>query len=126
MSKVKGGIGSGKRVFETGATRDANDDKLNYRGFFHPLVQKRFAEYMHENRHLKDGTMRDADNWWQLFGEDHFTVCVESLSRHAEDLKLHHAGFSDEAVEDLERSICGIIFNANAYLLKVLLEKRKK
>jgi hypothetical protein len=117
--------GGSKRVFETGATRDANDDKLQYEGFDNPLVTKRFAQYMHKNRHMKDGTMRDPDNWQNLFGEKHFQVCIESLTRHVEDLKLHHRGYSDEAVEELEDSICGILFNAKAYLLKILLEKRK-
>jgi hypothetical protein len=113
-----------KRVFETGATRDANDNKLQYEGFLNPLVTKRFAQYMHKNRHMKDGSLRDPDNWQNLFGEKHFQVCIESLTRHVEDLKLHHRGYSDEAVEELEDSICGILFNAKAYLLKILLDKR--
>lgn len=113
------------RKFDGGATRDQNEDKLQYEGFENPLVTKRFAEYMHLHRHLKDGSLRDPDNWQNLFGDDHFQVCVESLVRHVQDIKLHHRGYGDEATEDLEESLCAALFNIKAYLLKILLEKRK-
>ena len=114
------------RAFGTGATRDTDDGKLDYEGFENPLVAKRFAEYMHKHREMKDGSLRDSDNWWNLFGDDHFAVCMKSLTRHIQDLKLHHRGYGSEATEDLEESICASIFNLKAYLLKILLDKRDK
>jgi hypothetical protein len=122
----KGEVAAGaKRGFEGGATRDTDDGKFKYEGFENPMVIRRFAEYMHKNRHMKDGTLRDPDNWQNLFGDDHFDVCIDSLVRHVMDLRLHHRGYSDLAVEGLEDSICGILFNAKAYLLKVLIQDRE-
>ncbi len=115
---------NGIRQFDTGANRDADQDKLDYEGFINPLVTKRFAEYMHKNRFLKNGDFRDSDNWQSLFGDKHLDVCIKSMVRHMEDLKLHHRGYSEETTEKIEDSICGIIFNANAYLFKLLLDKR--
>lgn len=51
------------RKFDTGATRDSDDDKLEYKGFYSPRVMKVFAEYMHSHRKQSDGQLRDADNW---------------------------------------------------------------
>jgi len=34
-----------KRTFDTGATRDTSQDKLDFEGFLSPLVIKRFGEY---------------------------------------------------------------------------------
>jgi len=51
------------RQFETGATRDTNTDKLDYKGFLSMVAINHFAEYMHKNRKQADGTMRGSDNW---------------------------------------------------------------
>lgn len=51
------------RVFDTGATRDQDETKLEYKGFISPLAMKAFAEYMHKHRYQSDGKIRDADNW---------------------------------------------------------------
>lgn len=51
------------RKFETGATRDADTNKLEYKGFLSPVVMEVFAKYMHQHRIQSDGNLRDADNW---------------------------------------------------------------
>lgn len=51
------------REFETGATRDSDEGKLDFEGFLSPAVLERFAEYMHKNRIQADGKLRDSDNW---------------------------------------------------------------
>jgi hypothetical protein len=51
------------REFDTGATRDNNEDKHNYEGFLSPLVIEEFGRYMHRHRHQADGKVRDGDNW---------------------------------------------------------------
>jgi hypothetical protein len=111
-----------KRVFSTGASRDTDTDKLDYEGFDSPLVKKRYAEYMNENRYLKDGTTRDSDNWQKGIPLDAY---IKSLNRHFEDLHLIHRGYPDEARDDIEHALCGIIFNAKGYLFEILKEKRK-
>ena len=106
------------RTFETGANRDTDTDKLDYEGFLSPIVLQRFAEYMHKNRKLKDGSYRDSDNWQKMFGESHKNVCMKSLVRHTMDLWLIHRGHP--ARSDEEEACCAIMFNAMAYLLKCL------
>ena len=46
MSKKKRKI----RQFNTGATRDTDEDKYDYEGFYSPLVMERFAQYMNKHR----------------------------------------------------------------------------
>lgn len=78
------------RKLESGAVRDTDNGKLEYYGFMHPLNDHSFAKFMHKNRFMADGSMRDSNNWWAGFGLD---VCMQSLARHMEDLKLIHAGY---------------------------------
>jgi hypothetical protein len=51
------------RQYTTGATRDTDEGKLDYMGFFSPLAMRRFAEYMHKHRVQADGALRASDNW---------------------------------------------------------------
>lgn len=117
---IQGSVGGLVRTFETGANRDTDTEKIDYEGFMSPLVIQCFGEYMHKNRHLKDGSYRDSDNWQKFFGDKHKDVCMKSLMRHVMDLWLLHRGH--EAREGIREAICGILFNAQAYLLKVLKE----
>lgn len=110
------------RVFETGATRDANDDKLAYEGFESALVTKRFAEYMHLHRKQADGNLRAPDNWQKGIPKEAY---VESLVRHIQDLKLHWDDVADEAVDpDLESVLCAVLFNAKGLLFELIKERR--
>lgn len=111
------------RTFGTGATRDTDEGKLRYEGFLTPLVLKRYAEYMHKHRLQSDGSLRDPDNWQSLFGPDHYNVCIDSGWRHFMDWWLHHRGYSEETTEDLEESLCALMFNIQAYLFKMLSDK---
>lgn len=105
------------RVFESGATRSDDKDKLRYEGFLNPLVTKRFCEYMHKHRIQSDGKLRDPDNWQKGMPIPQY---LASLSRHIEDIKLHLGGYSQETSDFLEDSICASIFNLNGMLLEVM------
>ena len=110
------------RTFETGANRDLDNDKLDFEGFLSPIVIEEYGKYMHKNRRLKDGSIRDSDNWQNHFGKDHYTVCVKSLWRHFHDLWMEHRGFkSREGVSD---ALMGIIFNVMAYADKYYKDKK--
>ena len=74
------------RVFDTGATRDADIGKNDYEGFLSPLVIQRYGKYMNKHRKQVDGKLRDSDNWQKGFGENHYAVCMKSLWRHFMDL----------------------------------------
>lgn len=111
------------RQFGTGATRNSDEGKYDYEGFYHPLVMERYAAYMNKHRKQADGKLRDSDNWQKLFGENHLNVCMKSGFRHFHDWWKQHRGFTGQ--DTLEDSICALIFNAQAYLLKILLDKNK-
>lgn len=109
------------RQFTSGATRNTDEGKLDFEGFNSPLVMERYAQYMEKHRVQADGTRRGSDNWQGLFGQDHFNICMKSAFRHFFDWWKQHRGYKGQ--DDLEESICALIFNANAYLFKILKEK---
>lgn len=111
------------RTFETGASRNKDEGKLDFEAFFSPAVLKRRAEFMHKNRKLEDGTLRDGDNWQKLFGEKHFDVCMKSMTRHFTEVWLHHRGEKPVTDEDLETALCALMFNCEAYLFALLKKK---
>ena len=51
------------RTFGTGATRDLDDNKLDFEGCLSPLVLEKFAEYMRSCTEMADGSRRPSDNW---------------------------------------------------------------
>ena len=104
------------RLFKTGATRNTDDDKLDFEAFLSPLVLQKFAEYMQTHRKQADGKLREGDNWQKKFGENHYEVCMKSLWRHFQDLWLEHRGFKSR--EGIESAMMGIIFNIQAYAYK--------
>jgi len=117
------------RKFETGATRDSDEGKLQYFKFFSPIVLQRIAEYLHAHRKLPDGSLREPDNWQQGIEID---VYMDSMFRHFMDLwtinrghgpikdtKDQHDVYADEA-------LCAVIFNAMGYLYELLKPKASK
>lgn len=104
------------RLFESGATRDQDVNKLDYEGFLSPRVLQRFAEYMHENRKQTDGALRDSDNWQKGIPKDAY---MKSLLRHLMDVWLMHRAKAYPA-EDMEKALCAVIFNAQGYLFELL------
>lgn len=109
------------RTFESGATRNADNQKLDFEGFMSPLVLEAYAKYMHKHRFQADGNIRDSDNWQKLFGEKHKDVCMKSAWRHFFSLWKSHRGLPTE--ESIEESICALIFNVSAYLHKIEIDK---
>ncbi len=106
------------RTFESGAIRSALGNKLQYSGYLNPLVLKRYAEYMKKHQTLPDGSQRAADNWQLGCGE--LKNILDSKDRHDMDVKLHIGGYSKEATEDLEESLCAVMFNTMAMLKQVM------
>lgn len=101
------------REFETGATRDVDTNKLDYEGFFSPLVMERYAQYMHGKRRLADGSYRDADNWQKGMPREAY---MKSGFRHFFDWWALHRGWKRIALEPLETALCGLLFNVMGYL----------
>jgi hypothetical protein len=96
------------RVFASGATRDTDENKLDFEGFFSPLVMEEFAKYMHGKRRMADGSMRDSDNWQKGIPLDAY---MKSMWRHFFAVwKSHRAGTVSR--EDL----MGLQFNVQGYI----------
>jgi hypothetical protein len=108
------------RTFATGATRDTDQNKYDYEGFVSPLVLERFAQYMNKNRHQRDGSLRDSDNWQKGIP---FPVYMKSMWRHFMDVWFHHRNLPAMAKDTLEDSLCALLFNVQGYLHELLKTK---
>lgn len=110
-------------TFGTGATRSSDEGKLDYEGYFSPLVLKRRAEYMLKHQYQADGQKRTSDNWQN--GMD-LARYIKSKFRHFMDMFLIHRGFPEEAENnDIEEAICADMFNAEGYLHELLKAKKE-
>lgn len=103
------------RTFDSGATRNLDDSKLDFEGFLSPLVLERYAQYMHKHRKQADGKLRDSDNWQKGIP---LNAYMKSGYRHFIDWWKEHRGIS--TAEGLEDSLCALMFNAIGYLHEVL------
>lgn len=106
------------RTFETGATRDTDEGKLDFEGFLSPLVLTRFAEYMHEHRLQSDGTLRSSDNWQKGIPIDQY---MKSMFRHFMELWITHRDEPQENTQEiLEDALCALLFNVQGYLHEIV------
>lgn len=105
------------RTFDTGATRSALGNKLEYDGYLNPLVLKRFAEYMKKHQTQENGEQRAADNWQRNIP---MKDLHDSKKRHDMDVWLYVKGYPEEATETLEESLCAAIFGNMAMLKQVM------
>lgn len=111
------------RTFDSGATRDDNEDKYNYEGLLSPIVLVRYAQYMHKHRKQADGKLRDADNWQKGIPVKTY---MEGKWRHFMDTWLHHRLRTDLSnSEDIEESLCAELFNTMGMLYEILKENKK-
>ena len=113
------------RTFDSGATRDSDDEKLDYEGFINPIVQRRYAEYMHQHRKQADGSLRDSDNWQKGIP---ISAYRKSLIRHVMTLwgrwrgakaEQENVGGVPTLVSELDL-LCAIRFNVDGLMLELL------
>jgi hypothetical protein len=103
------------RTFDTGATRDTDEGKLDYEGFLSPWALEAFAQYMHTHRVQSDGTLRSSDNWQKGIPTEAY---MKSMFRHFMAVwTLWRAGeWDDGAQADLCRDLCALMFNVQGML----------
>ena len=108
------------RKFPTGATRSDDSAKPNYIGYLSPLVIERFGRYMLEHQY---GGQRSADNWKKGITAQAY---IESGFRHLLQVWLAHEFPERKALqnEDVEESLCALLFNVQGYLHELLREKQ--
>jgi hypothetical protein len=96
------------RTFDTGATRDTDDDKLDFEGFLSPTAMERYAQYMHANRRMPGGDMRGSDNWQKGIP---LSAYMKSMWRHFFAVwKAHRRGVV------LTDDLCALMFNVQGML----------
>ena len=105
------------RSFSTGATRDTEEGKYDLEGFLSPAVLNRYAEFMNKHRVQADGNLRDSDNWQKGIPIDTY---MKSGYRHFFDWWANHRHVESAIKENIEESLCGLIFNAMGYLHEYL------
>ncbi len=111
---LDGETSKGYREFSTGASRDTAIGKLDVSRYIHPLVLKRFAEYMLEKQTMPDGTTRSGDNWQKGIPPQEL---MSSLARHNLDIWLHMKEEGGESTEGLDAALMGALFNTMALVL---------
>lgn len=104
-----------KRTFETGATRDTAQGKVDYEGHLSPLVIEAYGQYMNFNTVMRDGGARASDNWQAGLPQD---VLVKSLWRHFFDVWKWHRGGTIK--ENIIWALCGLLFNTSGLLHELL------
>ena len=114
------------RTFDTGATRDTAQGKLDYVKALSPIVLRRYVQYLDKHRLQSDGSYRDFDNWKKGIPQETYR---SSGGRHFVDDWLLSEGYTTEdnhgPVTDIEDVICAKIFN-DMGRLKEILEVRFK
>ena len=106
------------RNFDSGATRDDDEEKFDYEGFLDPIVVERFGQYMQKHQKQADGKLRASDNWQKGIPKDAY---MKSMFRHFMDVWKEHRGHPSK--EGLEEALCALMFNAMGYLHETLKDK---
>lgn len=120
---VSPAVHSPVRRFESGATRDTEDGKLDYEAFLSPAVLRVYADYMHKHRKTSDGGVRAGDDWQKGIPTD---VYMKSMWRHFMDVwswhrDVAHGGESLQEAQKIKAdALCGVMFNAMGYLHQLL------
>ena len=103
------------RHFDTGATRDTDQDKLDFEGFLSHDALTAFAEYMHKNRIQADGQLRDSDNWQKGIPREAY---MKSAWRHF--MQWWNAHRSDAKRAEKIEACCALLFNVQGYIHETL------
>lgn len=105
------------RTFPSGATRDNDDNKLDFEGFLSPFALETYAEYMHKHRIQADGNLRESDNWQKGIPVEQY---MKSLWRHFFAVwKGHRQGKIDQD------DVCAMLFNGMGILHEIAAPTRQ-
>lgn len=107
------------RQFDTGATRNNDEEELDYEGFLSPLALEAFARYMHGHRRQADGKLRDRDNWQKGIPPESY---LKSMVRHMLDVWRLQRGYPSRAAT-LEEALSALLFNVQGLLHETLKAK---
>ena len=108
------------RKFDTGATRDTTEGKLDYVKALSPIVLRRYVQYLDKHRVQSDGNMRDFDNWKKGIPLETYH---SSKGRHFMATWLLAEGYEvsdNHGPVDEEDALCGELFNTMGRLHEIL------
>jgi len=113
------------RKFETGATRDVDDGKLDYDGFLSEHALTAYAEYMNIHRVQPDGEVRSSDNWKKGMPKEQY---MKSAWRHFMDMWRSFKGItvtdSKTGSEiSTKEAACGVLFNVQGLIHEITKEQ---
>lgn len=111
------------RTFETGATRDTIEGKLDYMKALSPIVLRRYVQYLDKHRLQPDGNLRDFDNWKKGIPRETYH---SSKGRHFFADWLLEEGYEvldNHGSVNEEDALCGELFNTMGKLHEILKEK---
>lgn len=111
-----------QQEFATGATRSADDHKIDLEGHLSPQALLYFGAYMHAHRVQRDGKVRESDNWQQGIPLHKY---LKSLLRHTFDLWRAWRGSvtidpDSGKVQVIGDLLAAIIFNAQGMLHELI------
>ena len=110
------------RGFESGATRDCAEGKIDYEGCLSPLVLEAFGEYMLDCSVCSDGSKRPSDNWQKGIPLQEY---MRSLLRHTMDAWKIHRGYEVKdrktgKIITMRVALSAIMFNVMGYFHEYL------
>jgi hypothetical protein len=111
------------RTFNTGATRDTDQGKLDYIKALSPIVLRRYVQYLDKHRLQPDGSYRDFDNWKKGMDQG---VYFSSAGRHFMDVWLLTEGYAtadNHGPVEIEDALCAQLFNIMGRLHEMLKEQ---
>ena len=114
------------RTFDSGATRDTTQGKLDYVKALSPIVLRRYVQYLDKHRLQSDGSYRDFDNWKKGIPQETYH---SSGGRHFFDAWLLTEGYTTEdnhGPVELQDALCAQLFNIMGRLHEVLKVKETK
>jgi len=111
------------RQFDSGATRDTDENKPSYVKALSPIVLQGYVEYLGRHRLQSDGNLRDWDNWKKGIPQE---VYLDGLGRHEMAVWLLCHGFpasDNHGPVTLLDSLYGVIFNSIGMAHEILKKK---
>lgn len=114
------------RKFDTGATRDNIEGKLDYMKALSPIVLRRYVQYLDKHRLQPDGSIRDFDNWKKGIP---LKTYHSSKGRHFFASWLLEEGYKvsdNHGPVNEEDALCGELFNTMGRLHEILKAKLKQ
>lgn len=111
------------RTFDSGATRDTEQGKLDYVKALSPIVLKRYVQYLDKHRKQSDGSYRDFDNWKKGIPIEAY---ISGGGRHFMDAWLLTEGYGtkdNHGPVELQDALCAQLFNIMGRLHEMLGKK---